>query len=66
MVFKAGDLEALLFEPDAARDEFAAAQRDDIGQKEAQFAKFLLGVAGGGSFGGGGHTKGSPLDEAVE
>ena len=58
--------EALLFEGDATRDEFAAAEGNDVGKQGADIAQLDLRVVGGRAvMSCGGEANGNPVDEAI-
>ena len=67
LVFGFFEGEAALFEIDAAGDEVAAAQGDDIGKELADLAEFGFGIVGeSGGLSGSGEAERDPLDETID
>jgi hypothetical protein len=67
LVFGLFQGEALLFEVNAAGDEVAAAESDDIGEELADLAQFGFGIVGEGRVvSGGGEAERNPMDEVVD
>lgn len=65
--FGLGDGKALLFEGEAAGDEFAASKGDDAGEELVDLAEFGIGVVGdGGILGKSGKTQKEVMDEVIE
>ena len=59
--------DALLFEAEAAGNEVAAAEGDNVVEKGADYAEVGFWVVGNGSgLGGGGEAGGDPVDEVVD
>jgi hypothetical protein len=59
-------VQTLLIDGNTAREEFAAAEGDNVGEQSADFAELGLGVVGRRpGLSGGGEAKGNPVDKAV-